>query len=551
MNIDAWFFLKRHAAFLLALWVFAFAALPLYAQPTIPPHTACPVSGPNLIQNPEFDLDNLGINSSYAFNPDYVCDWGQYSINSTIVYDPAGGCYGNPAFDIRSIWAATDRNAPTTGNFMIVDPCDPSVGGASCLALNSDNIIWSQTVSICPSSQYLFYIHAKNLYYLEGIQYPGAGIEPEFQLFVNGERVRDYHIDGAAIEDSVFGMPQTSVADSGSWRLVAGTWGSDVDDSVAVLEVRNTQTSTGGNDLAIDGLYFGLCGRDVSLNQQGVVPQCVAENTIAPLTLQASVKTQNSDWGYYEWYQNDFILESDILLPGSPIPDLITPADPITNAFFGEYRLVVYPDFSPDTSCGNSSERVVVVDSCTGVATFPVEWLAFTAEASQGGARLHWSTASESQNQGFEVEMSQAGAPFETLGWVDGAGDSHLVRSYQYQTEPLASGEYLFRLRQVDLDGQSQYSPSVALHLRTNEPHIFLAPNPVKDIAWLSLSLPQSEPLQIDLFGLAGRHVATIYQGTTQKAERLAIDLSSYQPGMYFLQIRGSSFRRQLRVMHR
>jgi len=507
-----------------------------------------------LIQNPEFDLDTLGITSSYLFNPDYVCDWGQYSINSTILYDPAGGCYGDPTFDIRTIWAASDRNAPASGNFMIIDPCDPAMGGTACQALDGNNIIWSQTVSICPTSAYLFYIHAKNLYYLEGIQYPNAGIEPEFQLYVNGERVRDYQIDGSAIEDTLFGMPQTSVADSGEWRLVAGTWTSGPNDSLAVLEVRNTQTSLGGNDLAIDGLYFGLCGRDVSLNRQGAVPQCVAENTIEPLTLQASLETQNSDWGYYEWYKNETVIESDaLLLPTDQIPDLITPADPITNDFFGEYRLVVYPGIDPATSCGHTSERVAVVDSCLGIASFPVEWLSFTAEPARGGALLRWSTATEQQNQGFAIEISQGGKPFTQIGWMTGAGESSTTQKYQFQTDALGAGEFLFRLRQVDLDGQSNYSPRVALNLATTQPYLSLAPNPAEDMAWLSLSLPQSEPIQVTLLSLTGQQMATLYQGQVEakSAQPLALDLSPFAPGVYILQVSGASFRQQLRLMHR
>ena len=165
---------------------------------------SCGFVGPNLVINPEFDLGNVGITSSYAYNPGYVCDWGQYSVAASIVYDPAGACYGNPAFDIRTIWAATDRNDPTVGNFMIIDPCSPATGGAACIALDTNQIIWSQMVDICPSTQYTFSTYAKNLYFLDGPQYPGAGIQPQFELFVNGEVIKDYHIDGISLNDTTF-----------------------------------------------------------------------------------------------------------------------------------------------------------------------------------------------------------------------------------------------------------------------------------------------------------------------------------------------------------
>lgn len=549
MNNYDWFF--RRALYVAALLLFKVHSLCLMAQSS-PPHRSCPITGPNLILNPEFDQDNLGVASSYLYNPDYVCDWGQYSINSTIVYDPAGACYGNPAFDIRTIWAATDR-ALDGGNYMIVDPCDPTTGGAACQALDANNVIWSQTVSVCPATTYLFSVFAKNLYYLEGIQYPGAGIQPQFDLFVNGEKVRDYHVDRLAIEDTTFAMPQTSIADSAIWREVSGVWTADFSDSLAVLEIRNTQTSSGGNDLAIDGLYFGLCGRDVSILADAIVPQCFLNNNIAPLTLAPSQETQDSDWGYYEWYKNDSVVESDVLLlPTDPIPNLITPADPLTGDYFGEYRLVVYPGINPATSCGNSSETVQVVDSCAPTS-FPVEWLSFEATPVGPRIRLRWRTASESQNRGFAVEMRSPEAAYQPIGWVAGTGDSRTVQAYTFDTEALAPGQYVFRLRQIDFDGASHYSPQVQAHLGTQPEAIRLSPNPTKGLTQLSVSPQVDQPVRVELYNLTGQLLRVYYQGQVRAAAplQLTLDLQGQSQGVYLLRVQGSHFQAQRRLIRR
>jgi hypothetical protein len=516
-------------------------------------HRSCSnVIGPNLIFNPEFNLGNAGISSSYLFQPDFICDWGEYSINRTVRYDPAAGCYGNPTFDIRTIWAATDRNL-NGGRFMLIDPCNPNIGGAACQALDANSILWSQTVNICPSTDYLFAIYAKNLYYTEGPQFPGAAIQPQFDLYVNGEKVRDYHVEGVAVEDTTFSMPQTSIEDSAIWRQVSGVWSSNLADSVAVLEIRNTQTTTGGNDLAIDGLFFGLCGRDVRILSDAVVPQCTNDNNISPLTLVPSVETQNSDWGYYEWYKNDSVVESDVLLlPTDPIPNLITPANPVTNDYYGNYRLVVYPGNDPNVSCGTSSERIAIVDSC-GPTSFPVEWLQFEAMPLNGAVTLHWSTATESQNRGFAIEVSQLGQAFEHIGWVDGSGDSRQVQAYQFQTEAFTPGNYVFRLRQVDFDGQSQFSPRIEARIDAKPQPVRISPNPTDHITEVTVSPSIDQSVRIDLYTLTGQRVRTVYQGLVQAHAplTLSLDLSDLGKGVYLLDIRGSHFQAQRRLMLR
>lgn len=509
----------------------------------------CVLVGQNLIVNPEFDQGNVGINSSYLYHPELVCDWGQYTVAKTVAYDPAENCYGNGAFDIRTIWAATDRENPGLGNFMIIDPCRPATGGSACSALDDKNVLWTQTVSVCPNTDYVLSLFAKNLYYLDGPQYNGANIEPRFDLFVNGELVNNYHLNGVALPDTI-SMPQSAKADSAVWRQISGTWTSDVGETVAVLEIRNTQTSSGGNDLGLDGIYFGLCGRDASMDQSGSVFQCQSSGTVAPVTLTATSNTQISSWGYYEWYKDSTVVMADKLLTTSDtIPNLVTPMDPNTNDYFGAYRLVVYADTTPTGSCGNGSGIFSILDSCA--TTFPVEWLSLQAVPSEGGAMLSWATGQEIQNQGFVVEMSHEGRPFEPIGWVEGNGNSQDIQTYTFQTEALMQGRYTFQVQQVDYDGQVSYSPRVEMLLTGSQDVIQLSPNPARDHTWLTLSIDIDQPVAVDLFSTTGRHIRTLHQGTVRANSPtvLPLTISDLSGGVYIIRIRGAYFSEQRRLL--
>jgi len=537
---------------LLALFVGVVLPLTSYAQP-VP--GSCGFVGPNLVVNPEFDQGNVGITSSYAYNPGYVCDWGQYSVATGIVYDPAGACYGNPAFDIRTIWAATDRNDPTVGNFMIIDPCSPATGGAACIALDTNQIIWSQAVTICPSTQYTFSTYAKNLYFLDGPQYPGAEIEPQFELFVNGESLKDIHIDGISINDSTFAMPQTLSADSGVWRQISGTWLSPAGVSQASLEIRNTQTTTGGNDLAIDGIYFGMCGTDVSLNVAGVAPQCASDGNISPVLLSPSANTQASNWGYYQWMRDTVVLAEDPLLsPSDLIPDLITPVDPATGGYFGIYTLVVYPTTSPTTSCGQISETFAILDSCTGATSFPVEWLDFEVLATEQGAVLNWATASETQNRGFTIEHALEGGEFSPMAWVAGNGTTSEISRYSYEATSLAGGQHYFRLRQLDLDGGTSVSNTLGIYLEGPQAnYLSVAPNPASGQSWITLSAPSDQAVQLSLHTLSGQALKVLYRGelSAQQQIEVPVDLSGLAAGVYMVRARGATFHNESMLMVR
>jgi Secretion system C-terminal sorting domain len=114
----------------------------------------------------------------------------------------------------------------------------------------------------------------------------------------------------------------------------------------------------------------------------------------------------------------------------------------------------------------------------TVAVVLPVELLEFEAKpVDNSSVRLTWTTASESNNDRFELERSQDGDHFEFFGSVKGAGNSVSQKSYVYtDLLPFSQTSY-YRLKQVDYDGKFIYTPLRPVTL-TDVQNIQIYPNP-------------------------------------------------------------------------
>jgi len=91
--------------------------------------------------------------------------------------------------------------------------------------------------------------------------------------------------------------------------------------------------------------------------------------------------------------------------------------------------------------------------------TLPVVCHNFTASVKNTQVQLNWQTASEQHSNYFEVQRSDNGVDFATLGTVAAAGNSNTMRYYSYtDVTSKLGGNYYYRLKQVDLDGQNRFA---------------------------------------------------------------------------------------------
>jgi hypothetical protein len=185
------------------------------------------------------------------------------------------------------------------------------------------------------------------------------------------------------------------------------------------------------------------------------------------------------------------------------------------------------------TAVANQALRGVDFTPGTTVA-LPVELTSFTATHTAAGTYLHWTTASELNSKRFEVERSIDGRTFTTIASKQAGGTTAQPSSYTtLDKEALASLSY-YRLKQVDWDNTSNYSPILAVAAGAG-PQLTISPSPASE----SISFASAEPTDYIVLNTSGQQVR---RGTTQVGTT-TLNVASLPTGIYFLELRTTAGR--------
>ena len=170
----------------------------------------------------------------------------------------------------------------------------------------------------------------------------------------------------------------------------------------------------------------------------------------------------------------------------------------------------------------------------------PVEMITFTASVRNSQVQLLWSTASELNNRGFEIERSVNDASnFTSVGFVDGKGNSTEINYYSFNDNPQVSGanQIYYRLKQIDFDGTSTYSSIV--NVSYDVPAEFVLnqnyPNPFNPTTKISYFVPKESFVSLKVFDFLGREVKTLVNEMKSTGSyELSFDASNLPSGTYF-----------------
>ncbi|PCJ65274.1 MAG: hypothetical protein COA58_10475 [Bacteroidetes bacterium] len=167
----------------------------------------------------------------------------------------------------------------------------------------------------------------------------------------------------------------------------------------------------------------------------------------------------------------------------------------------------------------------------SSIGAVPIELTYFTVtKRNDYFALLEWQTASELNNEKFEIERKILGtSDFEKIGEVAGAGNSQQLRTYNFSDDiSELSGRICYRIKQVDYDNASEYSEIECIS-KVNDTEVLIYPNPTKGVLNIDLS-DQEEILTIQVFSLNG-HLVMEEQIHSSKT----LDLSKLATGMYIM----------------
>ncbi len=172
-------------------------------------------------------------------------------------------------------------------------------------------------------------------------------------------------------------------------------------------------------------------------------------------------------------------------------------------------------------------------------APIPVELTGFAANVAGESINLEWSTATETNNKGFEVERSEDGENFSKIAFVDGMGTTTEAQSYIFTDRNAVGGTYYYRLRQVDFDGTYAYSDVVEVEFVPSEYSLQQNyPNPFNPSTTIKFALPVEAKVTVTLYNALGQRVNEIVSNNfTAGVQTVNFNASELASGMYIYQI--------------
>lgn len=182
----------------------------------------------------------------------------------------------------------------------------------------------------------------------------------------------------------------------------------------------------------------------------------------------------------------------------------------------------------------------------------PVEFLSFIGSATDNGALLEWTTITEMNNHGFEIQRKLINGDFSTIGFVKGSGTTTTPTNYFFVDRNTESGNYFYRLKQVDYNGSYEYSSEIEINIAPAEFELFQNyPNPFNPTTKIMFAIPllggdeRGGLVTLKVYDILGREVATLVNeektaGTYNVEFR--IENGELSSGVYFYQLKAGNF---------
>jgi hypothetical protein len=324
-----------------------------------------------------------------------------------------------------------------------------------------------------------------------------------------------------------------------------------------------------------NGTLFGLPGSAVIANIPGNVFYSL------PMTLGTTWTSTYLDTSVFSLnggpiqetgvpHRTSYVVDAygPMTIPGGTVHDAlrIKENDTTSKGIFVDYIFLARDGASVQVTAANTVQPVsgiIQVDPSTNwnpqmvASPLPIQLASFNASQNTagGGVILRWSTQSEVNNYGFEVQRGTvSGGNFVTVSGavIPGHGTTTVPRDYSYADRSAQPGTWYYRLKQIDLDGAVHYNDPAKVDVQPggtapDAPAVFSLgqnfPNPFNPETTIRYGLPSKTHVLLAVYNALGERVAVLAEGEQESGlHEVRFDGSALASGVYFYRLQSPGY---------
>ncbi|MBS1516889.1 MAG: T9SS type A sorting domain-containing protein [Bacteroidetes bacterium] len=211
-------------------------------------------------------------------------------------------------------------------------------------------------------------------------------------------------------------------------------------------------------------------------------------------------------------------------------------------------------------ACPPNSQRLVIASPTIGRkqaiadwGALPVELSAFTSVINDRSVTLNWTTSSEINNSGFDIERKISGSEsWSRVGNVSGNGTTSEAKNYSFTDRNLNAGQYNYRLKQIDYNGNYEYF-NLGSEVNIASPGEYSLnqnyPNPFNPSTKISFSIPVSGEVSLKIFDISGKEVAELINGELNAGfHTVSFNANGLTSGIYFYRLTSGNFTKVMKM---
>ena len=394
----------------------------------------------------------------------------------------------------------------------------------------------------------------------------GCWLDANGYFIINGP-------DNSASE-FVFGWQATTNMSKGDqvyfWRPATGE--KEEASSGTVNWGRNLSLTPAGDQI------FAIQGATIDTSNAEIVGPPFTPNTVTPVTILAGIHTNyvagvtnTSNWDNGQAYSTTITELPNVLTNGANAI-WIYDEGPIEtdNAIFDNCAGIDISQSAATIGGVVNNLSNWIFDNGTAFtvppcgAALPVELINFEGELTNNSVKLSWTTATEVNNYGFEVQKSEVGtqnSEWIKIGFIQGSGTTNSPKEYSFTDSNLPEANKVsYRLKQIDNDGTFTHSKVITIDLTTittvdDAVNYEFAleqnyPNPFNPTTSIKYQVASIENVTLAVYNILGRQVAILVneQKSPGKYE-VQFDGSNLSSGMYFYKLTSGEFTQTRKLM--